>query len=142
MVCHIFAAFEGEFTVHSVGAELIGCQMTIDASLNKRLRRVERTRERMRKNGVVYRVGPDGLIRSRPRLIRPQFPLRGALLIVVLFMAFKALLFAQMGAGNYALKVQDLRAGSPVEQIGAVLMQEEPVTVAIGGYLKQFFFQR
>lgn len=116
--------------------------MTISASLDKRLRRVVRTHDRMRKNGVVHRVGPDGLIRSRPRLIRPRFPLKGLLVIAALFIAFKALLFAQMGAGNYALKVENLRNGSVVEQIGAVLMQEEPVTVAIGDYLKQYFFQR
>ena len=116
--------------------------MTIDASLNTRLRRVERKRERMRKNGVVHRVGPDGLIRSRPRLIRPQFPLKGAFVIALLFIAFKALLFAQMGPSNYALKVEALRGGTVVEKAGAVLMQEDRVTIAVGGYLKQFFFQR
>ncbi len=116
--------------------------MTIDASLDKRLRRVVRTHERMRSNGVVHRVGRDGLIRSRPRLMRPRFPLKGVLLIAALLIAFKSLLFAQMGAGNYALKVEELRNGSIVEQAGAVIMQEEPVTVALGGYLKQFFFQR
>jgi len=116
--------------------------MTIDASLDKRLNKVVRNRERMRRNGVVHRVGKDGLIRSRPRLVRPLFPLKGALLLVVMFLAFKALLFAQLGAGNYAQKVEELRSGSAIEQAGAVLMQEEPVTVAVGGYLKQFFFQR
>ena len=115
--------------------------MTIDASLDKRLNRVVRNHDRMRRNGVVHRVGKDGLIRSRPRLIRPRFPLKGALLIVVLFFAFKALLFAQLGAGNYGQKVEGLRSGSIVEQAGAVLMQEDPVTVAIGGFLKPVFFQ-
>lgn len=103
--------------------------MTIDASLDKRLNKIVRNHDRMRNNGVAHRVGRDGLIRSRARLIRPLFPV-------------KALLFAQMGAGNYALKVEELRAGTVVEQAGAVLMQEEPVTVAVGGYLKQYFFQR
>ena len=116
--------------------------MTIDASLDKRLDKVVRTHQRMRRNGVVHRVGKDGLIRSRPRLIRPAFPLKGTIVILGLFFAFKALLFAQMGAGNYALKVEELRNGSVIEQAGAVLMQEEPVTVAVGGYLKQYFFQR
>jgi len=116
--------------------------MTIDASLDKRLDKVVRNHQRMRRNGVVHRVGRDGLIRSRPRLIRPRFPVKGALIIVALFLAFKSLLFAQMGSGNYALQVEELRAGSVVEQAGAVLMQEDPITVAAGGYLKQFFFQR
>ncbi|MGJ8609980.1 MAG: hypothetical protein ACSHWY_02725 [Octadecabacter sp.] len=115
--------------------------MTIDASLNKRLNKVVRTHERMRKNGVVHRVGRDGLIRSRPRLIRPRFPIKGIVIIAALLLAFKALLFAQMGAGNYALKVDELRGGTAVQQVGAAIMQEEPVTVAIGGYLNQYFFQ-
>ncbi len=115
--------------------------MTIDASLDKRINKVVRNHERMRRNGVVRRVGKDGLIRSRPRLVRPAFPLKGAFLIVVIFFAFKALLFAQLGAGNYAEKVEGLRSGSVIEKAGAVLMQEDPVTVAVGGYLKQFFFQ-
>jgi len=116
--------------------------MTIDASLNKRLNKVVRTHERMRTNGVVHRVGRDGLIRSRPRLIRPRFPVKGIIVLVALLIAFKSLMFAQLGAGNYALKIEELRGGSAVEQAGAFLMQEEPVTLALGGYLKQYFFQR
>lgn len=116
--------------------------MTIDVSLNKRLERVVRKHDRMRAKGVVHRVGRDGLIRSRPRLIRPRFPVKGVFLIVVLFFAFKAFLFAQIGAIGYAERVEGLRAGSVVEQVGAVLMQEDPVTVAVGGYLKQYLIQQ
>jgi hypothetical protein len=116
--------------------------MTIDASLDKRLNKIVRTHTRMQRNGVVHRVGRDGLIRSRPQLIRPRFPIKGALIIVALLIAFKALLFAQLGAGNYAVRVDALRGGSIVEQAGAVIMQEELVTLALGGYLTQYFFQR
>ncbi|WP_375280180.1 hypothetical protein [Pseudooctadecabacter sp.] len=116
--------------------------MTIDASLNERLRKVERKHGKMRRNGVVHKVGRDGLIRSRPRLIRPQVPFKGLLLIVALLITFKSLLFAQIGAGNYALRVDALREGTTLEQMGAFVMQEDPVTVALGGYLKQYFFQR
>ena len=116
--------------------------MTINASLDKRLHKIVRTHNRMRRNGVVHRVGHDGLIRSRPRLVRPRFPLKGALIVVALLVAFKALLFAQLGAGGYALKVDELRSGSMVEQAGAYIMREEPVTVAIGGYLTRYIFKR
>lgn len=115
--------------------------MTIDASLDKRLRRVVRKHDKMRTNGVVHRVGRDGLIRSRPRLIRPRFPLKGVLVFAALFIAFKAILVAQLGAGNYALKVDDLRTGGFVEQAGAVLMQADPVTVALGDVLSPYFFK-
>ena len=115
--------------------------MTIDASLDKRLNKVVRAHDKMRRNGVVHRVGRDGLIRSRPRLIRPRFPLKGAFLIFGLLLAFKTLLFAQIGSGNYASKVEALRNGSALEQAGAVVMQEDRITVAVGGYLSRFFFQ-
>jgi len=116
--------------------------MTVSPSLNKRLDRVVRKHQRIKKNGVVHRVGADGLIRSRPRLIRPAVPIKGAVIVVLLFIAFKALLFAQMGAGTYALRVENLRNGNFVEQAGAVLMQEEPLTIMLGGYLNQYVFKR
>lgn len=119
----------------------MGQKMTIDATLNKRLNRVVRKHERMRTNGVVHRVGRDGLIRSRPRLIRPQFPIKGVFLIAALLISFKALLFAQNGAGNYEAKIETLQAGTMVDRVGAFIMQEDRVTVALGGYLKQFFFK-
>jgi hypothetical protein len=115
--------------------------MTIDANLDKRLERVVRNRERMRRNGAVHTVGPDGLIRTRARLVRPRFPLKGAFLVVAILMCFKALLFAQLGSGSYSAKVEALRAGSIVEQAGAVLMQPEPVTVIAGDFIRQFFFE-
>lgn len=114
--------------------------MTNSASLDKRLRRVVRTHDRMRANGVVHRVGRDGLIRTRPRLIRPRFPYKLLLAIVVLFIAFKTLMFVQMGSTDYAVKVQDLRAGGVVEQIGAVLMQEDRVTTTLGGLFNTYIF--
>jgi len=116
--------------------------MTIDASLNARLRKVQRKHDKMRRNGVVHRVGRDGLIRSRPRLIRPYLPIKGVLLLVALVIAFKSVLFAQIGSGNYVLQLEALQRGSVVEQLGAVVMHDDPVTVALGGYLKQFFFAR
>lgn len=116
--------------------------MTIDASLNERLRRVQRKHDKMRTHGVVHKVGRDGLIRTRPRLIRREFPLRGLLLTVGLLIVFKAMLFAHMGAGNYRAQIAELERGSGLEQVGAFLMQEDPATAALGGYLKGFFFAR
>lgn len=121
---------------------MVGCVMTINASLDKRLDKIVRNRTRMRRYGVVYRMDRDGLIRPRVRFMRPRFPIKGTLIIVTLFFVFKALLFAEMGADDYALRIDALRSGSMVEQIGAVIMQEEPVTAAIGGYLTQYLLQR
>lgn len=115
--------------------------MTIDAQLNKRINRVVRKHNKMRTNGVVHRVGRDGLIRSRPRLIRPHLPLRGVAIIMILFFAFKAVLFAQLGSGNYQSRIDALQAGNAVERAGAFLMQREPVTEMLGGYLSTYVFK-
>lgn len=112
--------------------------MTIDASLNDRLRRVVRKHERMRTNGVVRKVGRDGLIRTRPRLIRPQFPLKGALAVVVLFVLFKSFMIAQLGSASFDQRVDTLRAGTLVDQMGAVLMQPDPLTTKLAVYIKEY----
>lgn len=116
--------------------------MTIDANLDKRLHRIVRRHDRMKRNGVVHRIGRDGLIRTRPRLIRPAVPLRGVALAIGLLMLFKAALFAQVGPLAYDDRVEAMRAGSTLEQAGAWLMQAEPVTVTLGGYMKTYIFDR
>ena len=116
--------------------------MTIDASLNARLRRVVRKHDRMKHNGVVHRVGRDGLIRTRPRMFRRGFPLQSFVILAGLFFAFKAIVYAQIGAGNYALKVEELRNGTAIEQVGAFVMQEDPITVAVGDFIKPYVFER
>ncbi|MDA9207455.1 hypothetical protein N9O61_01080 [Octadecabacter sp.] len=114
--------------------------MTIDATLNKRLRRVVRKHDKMRTNGVVHRVGRDGLIRSRPRLMRLQFPFKGVVIVFALLVAFKTMLIVQNGAGNHAAQVETLRAGTVVERAGAFIMQEDPLTTALAGFIKPYFF--
>lgn len=106
--------------------------MSIDAEFDKRVRRVVRTHDKMRRNGVVHRVGKDGLIISRPRLARPRFPLKGVLVVAALGFLFKGLLFAQIGSAGYNERVEALRGGTIVEQAGAWLLQEDPITVWIG----------
>lgn len=121
--------------------------MSVNTSFDKRLSNVVRNHERMQRNGIVRQVGRDGLIRSRPRLIRRGlFSLRSwlksGLILATVLIALKALLFAQMGPDSYALKVEGLRAGSILEQAGAVVMQPEPMTIALGDYLSLLLFQR
>lgn len=116
--------------------------MTIDASLNKRLDRVVRKHRRMRTNGVKFHVGRDGLIIAKPRLVRPQVPLKGFFLVVALLFAFKSLLYAQMGPNIYALNVAELQAGTQLERVGGFLLQVEPVTEFAGTFLSQYFYQR
>jgi len=112
--------------------------MSIDSGFEKRVGRVVRDHVRMRRNGAVHRVGKDGLIRARPRVARPRFPLRGILIVVLLGFAFKSVLWVHIGAAGYAERVEDLRAGTPVERVGAWLMQPDGVTVWIGSELRPY----
>ncbi|NBD30572.1 MAG: hypothetical protein GVY31_11115 [Alphaproteobacteria bacterium] len=106
--------------------------MSFDAGFDKRVNRIVRTHDRIRRNGVVHRVGKDGLIVTRPRIARPRFPLRGVLIVVLLGFAFKGLLWAQIGAVSYNERVAQLREGTVVEKAGAWLLQEDAVTIWIG----------
>ncbi|PWG17898.1 hypothetical protein [Salibaculum griseiflavum] len=106
--------------------------MSIDTGFDKRVDRIVRTHDRIRRNGVVHRVGKDGLIVTRPRVARPRFPLRGVLVVVLLGFAFKGLLWAQIGAAGYNDRVERLRQGTVIEKAGAWLLQEDAVTIWIG----------
>jgi hypothetical protein len=66
--------------------------------------------------------------------------MRGVALAIGLLMLFKALLFAQVGPLAYDERVEAMRTGSTLEQAGAWLLQKEPVTVLLGGYLKAYVF--
>lgn len=114
--------------------------MIVDPAFSKRLERVVRTHQKMRRNGFVRKVGRDGLIRVRPRLVRPRFPVKGALSVVALLFAFKAVLFAQLGDEPYSQRVADLRTGNAIERAGAVILQEDPLTVQLGRFLDRTIF--
>ena len=112
--------------------------MSIDAQFDKRVRAVVRKHDKMRRNGVVHRVGKDGLIISRARFARPRFPWRGVVLVIALGFAFKALLWGQIGAAGYNERVETLRQGTMIEQVGAWLLQPDQVTVYFGDMVRPY----
>jgi hypothetical protein len=112
--------------------------MSIDPDFEKRVGRVLRAHDRMRRTGVVHHVGRDGLIRARPRVARPRASLRGILIVVLAGLFLKGLLWAQIGAVGYAERVETLRGGTAVARAGAWLMQPDNVTVWIGGELRPY----
>ncbi|MDE9451177.1 hypothetical protein J3R80_11945 [Aliiroseovarius sp. Z3] len=54
-------------------------------------------------------------------------------------MLFKGFLFGQVGAINYNDRVDRLSNGSMIEQAGAWIMQDDPVTTAIAGFISNPF---
>lgn len=103
-----------------------------------RLKSVKRKHTRMA-HGYDAKVSRDGLIVFRPKRRKAGLPLRGLLLAVAAFFGFKVLVMLQLGAGAYDTRVATLQSGTTVEQIGAAIMQVDPVSGAIAGYLAPHF---
>ncbi len=95
---------------------------------DKRLKRIVRRHEKITTSGAVRSVNSDGLIVAKPRLYRPRFPLKGLLAVLFLGFLFKGFLLAYLGDDGYAERVANLQSGSTMEQIGAWVMQPDPVT--------------
>ncbi|RKF14214.1 hypothetical protein D6850_12150 [Roseovarius spongiae] len=79
-------------------------------------------------NGYVSKVGRDGLIVFRPKRRKRPVPVRGLMLLVVGVLCFKGLIMAQYGNAIYDARVADLRTGTTVEQVGALIMQADPIS--------------
>ncbi|TDE39722.1 hypothetical protein [Antarcticimicrobium sediminis] len=98
-----------------------------DLNFSRRVDRLDRKHNAMsRGHDIVQR--PDGLLVAAPIRRRRSWPARLLILIVVLFVVFKALLFVSVGGVTYEERVARLQAGTPVEAMGAWLMQVDPVT--------------
>ena len=100
---------------------------------DKRLKRIVRRHDKMATGGVVRAVNSDGLIVARPRLYKPKFPLKGLIVVLALGFLLKGFLLAYLGEEAYAERVATLQAGSTLEQVGAWVMQSDPVTAVVAG---------
>lgn len=97
-------------------------------NLEKRLTRIEVQRRKLAR-GAVYSVNQDGLIIARPRRRAMRSPLRFLFLCLLGVMAYKALLFASLGAVTYNDRVAKLEEGTIVERMGAWVMQADSATI-------------
>lgn len=102
---------------------------------DSRLKAIGRKRTRLAQ-GYVSKVGKDGLIIFRPKRRKGGLPLRGFLYLVLGFTFFKAVIIAHLGGPLYADRLAQLAQGSLAEQVGAVVMQPDPVSQAMSGYLR------
>lgn len=109
---------------------------TVEA-FDKRLKRIEKNKARMRE-GYVGQVSKDGLIVFRPKRRRTVFSVRGLALVVLGFVAFKALIMAHLGPNTYQSRIDTLSDGTVVEQAGAFLMQPDPATQMAAAKLRTY----
>ena len=105
-------------------------------SFSQRISRVNRRRQKMNNNGVVRKVGKDGLISAYPRRRMPSFPFRGIVILVMAAFLYKAVMFAWLGAATYGDRVEALAQGTVVEQVGAWILQADPAIVTVGNIIK------
>ena len=106
---------------------------------NKRLNIIDR-RHRKMSRGYMRLVERDGMLipvaNSRPRL---GFPVKGLLLTLAAFMAFKGFLLTYLGPITYEGRVDKLADGGIGEQIAAWVMSPDVVTTWIATQFVQYF---
>jgi hypothetical protein len=93
-----------------------------------RIRRIDRRHKKLA-SGFVTNVSADGLIVAVPRRRRVRVPFLGLAVLVLGIVAFKGLVHANLGEGNYNARVSALAEGTQVERLGAWVMQADPLTL-------------
>ena len=100
-----------------------------------RLSRIDKTH---RRGGGFEAAGTLGqsFYTRRARRSRRRPVLRPALTVLAVFLCFKAMTLAHLGFADYNGRLEALRTGSTVQQIGAHLMAVDPITQAAAAGLK------
>ncbi|MEX0370825.1 MAG: hypothetical protein AB3N09_09355 [Tateyamaria sp.] len=88
-------------------------------------------------NGYTSKVRSDGLIVVQPkRRARRGFPIKGLLALALGFFVFKAFMLASLSEITYNERVAKLAQGSQLEQAGGYVMQVDPVTRFLAGFIE------
>jgi hypothetical protein len=108
-----------------------------EIDFQKRLSTLGRKHAAMAK-GYDMQMRRDGLVvvRAKRTPIRRFFPLKGLLLLILGFFVFKAFMLSSLGEVTYNERVAKLGQGTMLEQAGAQVMQVDPATVFIAGFLE------
>ncbi|AXI45688.1 hypothetical protein C1J03_06360 [Sulfitobacter sp. SK012] len=93
----------------------------------KRLNFLGRKHAKMTR-GYATKMDRNGLLIAQPKRQRIEIPVRGILMLVFCFFAFKGFMLAANGPTSYAERLSGLQSGTKVEQIGAKLMMIDPAT--------------
>lgn len=106
------------------------------ADFNKRLSVLGRKHAAM-SHGFSTTMRADGLIVAKPKRTPSRgFPIKGLLALVLGFFMFKAIMLSSLGEITYNERVAKLNQGGTVEQGGAWVMQIDPATAFLAGFLE------
>jgi hypothetical protein len=98
-----------------------------------RLTRIERIHRRGGGFEAAGTLGRSSYTRrvGRRSLLRPMF------LVVSSALVAKSILIAQIGEADYQERVGRLSPGTQIEQVGAYVMQADPLTLWMSGYVRE-----
>lgn len=105
------------------------------AHFDRRLEQLEEKKAAL-SEGHRLTVDETGLMKliptgERRRQIGRAIPLRALMIIAAVLLTFKGFLLYKLGFGLYTAKVAGMRQGDTVDQIGAYLMQIDPITIRV-----------
>lgn len=107
-------------------------------TFDKRSRQILRHRRQIARHGGEFEIGPDGLLTVRRKRRSTGFPLRGILMLTVLFFGAKTLMLAHDGPQSYGERTARLAQGGVVERAGAWVLQADPVSLALSEAIRPF----
>lgn len=109
------------------------------ARFNQRIDAIE-SRHTRQSSGFVRLIDRNGILTPVQKVrMRRGLPVRGIVLSLLAFLAFKGGLLAYLGAITYVDRVAKLEAGNIVEQMGAWAMRTDPVTLWIAQQINMVF---
>lgn len=105
---------------------------------NQRLREIDRAHKKLSTGYVRLEERNGVLVPVRRSRARRGLPVRGIILSLAVFLAFKGFLFAHLGAVTYIDRVAMLERGNIVEQMGAWAMRPDPITLFLADQINPF----
>lgn len=78
--------------------------------------------------------------KARQRPLRRAGFLGPLVLVAMTIIAIKAAVLASIGDARYEERIAALRSGTSVEQVGAYVLQADPLTVSVAGQFRKLIY--
>ena len=112
-----------------------------DVNRDRFMERVNALKQKANPNTKVERrVTEDGLVitvAKSNKSSRSLLPIRGIAISAALFVAVKGFLYAEIGEAEYLSRLDEMKKGGAVQVSAAFILDADPATRVIGGFLKQ-----
>ena len=99
---------------------------------------VSKKSARRGKNEFVTRIDQNGVLIVKAKRRGFHFPVKGAVLMILAFFCFKALMLVSNGPEAYSDRLSTLENGTIIEAMGARVLSVDPVTQFIADQVRPF----